>query len=74
MPIIPGFSPAASLDYLVGAGQEQGRDLKPDGLFPLQVDRQPRPVDGLDGEIARGAAGENAGRWWSPMTTRAMRL
>jgi hypothetical protein len=36
---------------------------------PPSNDRQPRPVDGLDGEIARQGASEDAGdvtRWAAP--------
>ena len=40
------------IDHVVGAGQEQGGNVDPNRLGGLQVDRQPRPVDGLDGEIA----------------------
>ena len=52
---------AASFDHLVSAGEEGWWDREAESLGCLQVDRQRRLIDGLDGKIAGKAADEKPG-------------
>ena len=53
-------TPAASLDHLVGAGEERGRDREAEGLRGLEIDHQLELGRLLHGQIGGLLAFKNA--------------